>query len=89
MKKWQAKNSKEMTMARQGQIHVVPNPKGGWDIKRDGADRVSAHTPRKPEAEARGREIAIKEELELVIHNEDGSIAEKNSFGNDPSPPKG
>jgi hypothetical protein len=30
--------------------HVVPNPNGGWNIKKGGADRVSAHTETKAEA---------------------------------------
>jgi hypothetical protein len=26
------------------QHHVVPNPKGGWDVKKENAERASVHT---------------------------------------------
>ena len=35
-----------------------------------------------------GREIAIRLRVEHSIHREDGAITEKNSYGNDPNPPK-
>ena len=41
------------------------------------------------EAIARGREIAINQQSELYIHNQKGQIRERNSYGNDPHPPKG
>ena len=31
-------------MPRNNRRHVVPNPGGGWDVKKPGADRASAHT---------------------------------------------
>ncbi|NTU74289.1 DUF2188 domain-containing protein [Candidatus Roizmanbacteria bacterium] len=33
-------------------------------------------------------DIAKTQKTELVIHNQDGKISNKNSFGNDPCPPK-
>jgi len=30
--------------------HVVPNPNGGWDVKRGGAGRASMHADTKREA---------------------------------------
>jgi len=30
--------------------HVVPNPKGGWDVKRGGAKQASGHFGTKREA---------------------------------------
>ena len=41
-------------MAR-NEHHVVHNPNGGWDVKRNNAQRVSVHTETKAEAMARGR----------------------------------
>ncbi|WP_421837555.1 DUF2188 domain-containing protein [Novosphingobium sp.] len=38
--------------------HVVPNPNGGWDVKRGGAGRASVHADTKREAIDRGREIS-------------------------------
>ena len=71
------------------QRHVVPAPKGGWDIEKAHARRISAHEETKSEAIERAREICKKEKAELFIHNKDGQISQRNSYGNDPFPPKG
>jgi hypothetical protein len=69
--------------------HVVPNPDGGWDVKRGGASRASVHTETKQEAIDRGREISRNQGTEFRIHNKDGRIASSDSHGNDRNPPKG
>lgn len=69
--------------------HIVPNPKGGWDVKRGGASRASSHHDTKQEAVNRGREISRNQNTELRIHNKDGRISGSDSHGNDPFPPKG
>lgn len=69
--------------------HVVPNPNGGWDVKRNGAERASVHTDTKQEAVDRGREISRNQSTELIVHNKDGKISSSDSHGNDPYPPKG
>lgn len=69
--------------------HVVPNPEGGWDVKRGGADRASSHHDTKEAAIDRGREISRNQQTELRIHNKDGRIADSDSHGRDPHPPKG
>jgi len=69
--------------------HVVPNPGGGWDVKRGGSSRASSHHDTKSEALNRGREISRQQSTELRIHNKDGRIAQSDSHGNDPHPPKG
>lgn len=69
--------------------HVVPNPKGGWDVKRDGAEKASVHTNTKQEAIDKGRVISRNQETEFIIHNRDGKISGADSHGNDPFPPKG
>lgn len=68
--------------------HVVPNPKGGWDVKRGGAERSSGHFETKKEAVERAREISRNQRTELVVHNRDGKIAYCDSHGNDPYPPR-
>jgi len=67
--------------------HIVPNSDGGWDVKRDGAERVSGHFDTKKEAVDRGRQISQNQNTELVIHNRDGKISNSDSHGNDPCPP--
>ena len=69
--------------------HVVPNPKGGWDVKRGGADRASSHHNTKQDAIDRGREISRNQNSELRIHKQNGRIGSSDSHGNDPFPPKG
>lgn len=69
--------------------HVVPNSKGGWDVKRSGSSKASVHTETKKEAVEIGRNISINQETEFVIHGKDGKIQQKDSHGNDSFPPKG
>jgi hypothetical protein len=38
--------------------HIVHNPNGGWDVKRGGGQRASAHSDTKSAAEKIGREIS-------------------------------
>ena len=68
--------------------HVVPNPDGGWNVKKGGATKASVHCDTKKEAIDRGRDISRNQQSELVIHNRDGKIAESDSHGHDPCPPK-
>lgn len=68
--------------------HVVPNPDGGWDVKKGGASRASSHHDTKRDAIDRGREISRNQSTEFRIHNKDGKIARSDSHGNDPYPPK-
>lgn len=68
--------------------HVVHNPNGGWDVKRDHAVRSSGHWDTKQEAVDAGREISRNQHTELTIHNMDGKISNPDSHGNDPCPPR-
>jgi len=68
--------------------HLVPNPDGGWDVKRNGADRASVHADTKADAEKAGREISRNQGTEFVIHSKKGVIQDSDSHGNDPNPPK-
>lgn len=69
--------------------HVVPNPNGGWDIRRGGSERSSGHFDTKHDAVDRGRQISQNQRTEFVIHGQNGQIQQKDSHGNDPNPPKG
>lgn len=76
-------------MARKSH-HVVPNSKrGGWDIKREGAERSSGHYQTKRDAIDSARQISKNQKSELKIHNRNGRISRSDSHGNDPFPPKG
>jgi hypothetical protein len=67
--------------------HVVPRG-DGWAVRRGGADRITSSHQTQAEAIAAAREIAINQSTELIIHRPDGRIRDRDSFGNDPYPPK-
>lgn len=69
-------------------VHVVPN-NGKWAVKTENSSRPTKITQTQKEAIDRAREIAKNNHSELVIHRKDGTIRDKDSFGNDPFPPKG
>lgn len=75
-------------MKRGGGVHTVPSegPRPGWWNKVNG--KVVSRHPNKALAVAAGREIALGLRVEHSIHRVDGKITEKNSYGNDPNPPK-
>ena len=68
--------------------HVVPNPNGGWDVKRNNAQRSSLHAETKAEAVRAGRQISRNQGTEFIIHGKDGRIHNPDSHGNDPCPPR-
>lgn len=74
-------------MARK-EHHVVANPKGGWDVKRDNAKRSSGHFDTKKDAITGGRKVSPNQGTEFIIHGKDGKIQKSDSHGNDPCPPK-
>jgi hypothetical protein len=76
-------------MAKNGRHNVQPHQGGGWEVKRNGADRASVVKPTKREAEDAGRQISQNQGTELVIKRQDGTIQRRDSHGNDPYPPEG
>lgn len=69
-------------------IHVVPRD-GGWAVVREGAQRDSSHHNRQSSAIDAGRQTAQRDGVEILIHGRNGQIRERDSYGNDPYPPKG
>ena len=67
--------------------HVVPN-NGQWQVKRQGSEKATKNFETQKQAIDYARSIAIKQQSELVIHGRDGRIRDKDSYGNDPYPPK-
>jgi hypothetical protein len=68
--------------------HVVPNTDGGWDVKKENSKRASSHHETQDQAVEAGKNLAHKTNGELVIHRPNGQIRDKDSYGNDPCPPK-
>lgn len=67
--------------------HVTP--KGNqWQVKGAGNARATKIFSTQREAESFAKNIAKNQHAELIVHNRQGKIRSKDSFGNDPCPPK-
>jgi hypothetical protein len=69
-------------------LHVVPH-ENGWAVRREGASRVSSTHDTQDAAGRAARQTAIREGGETFIHRPSGIIRDRNSYGNDPFPPRG
>lgn len=67
--------------------HVVPLG-NGWAVKKEGSKRFTVITETKKDAVTVARQIAKNNKAELIVHGKDGKIQDKDSYGNDPIPPK-
>ncbi len=68
--------------------YVVPVG-GDWGVKGEGNSKYTAKFDTQREAIQRATEIARNQRSELIIQGRDGRFRERNSYGNDPFPPKG
>jgi len=68
--------------------HVVPHG-SEWAVKGEGNSRNTYITETQSQAIDLARDIALNQQSELFIHNRHGQIRERNTYGNDPNPPKG
>jgi len=76
-------------MGNRKEVHVVPNSeRGGWDSKRENAERASKHFETKTEAMDYAKTQAKNIGAELISHKKDGTIQNPNSFGGDTCPSK-
>jgi len=77
--------------SNRGKTHHVTYDRSAkdWKVQRGGADRAAGRYDTKAEAVKAAREISRNQGSELKIHNMDGRIAQSDSHGNDPFPPKG
>ncbi len=68
-------------------VHV--KPKGdGWSVKSEGAKRAVKICGTQAEAIAIGRRIAANRGCELVVHRAGGTVRSRDSYGEDPFPPR-
>ena len=68
--------------------HVVPHT-DGRAVKVSGNQRATSVHPTQREAVGAARNIARNQGTEMFIHGENGRIRRRNTYGNDPHPPKG
>lgn len=69
-------------------IHVTRRADGSWAVVKEKAQQASGLFPTQKEAIEWGRPMAQKNKVELVIHDRENRIRDKDSYGNDPCPPK-
>ena len=67
--------------------HVVPHG-DGWAVRGAGSTRVTSTHSTQQDATDRARDIAIRQQSEVVIHRPNGQIRDRDSYGADPCPPK-
>lgn len=68
--------------------HVVPH-EGKWAVRGAGSQRATSLHDTQGDAISAARGIARNQQSELFVHGRDGRIRERDTFGNDPFPPKG
>lgn len=68
--------------------HVVPHPEG-WAVKGAGNSQATRVYETQSQAIEHARGIAQNQGSEMLIHRSNGQIRERDSYGNDPFPPKG
>ncbi len=73
-------------MANKKQIHISKNKNGGWKTTKNG--KVLSIYKTQKNAIDKAKSIAKKDRGEVVTHGRDGKIRSKDSYGNDPNPPK-
>jgi hypothetical protein len=60
----------------------------GWGVRGEGNSRLTSEHGKQSEAYERARQIAKNEKAEVIVQGRDGKIINRNSFGNDPFPPR-
>jgi Uncharacterized protein conserved in bacteria (DUF2188) len=83
-----ASHSSEEAKVAKGDIRTY-HENDAWKSKVEGSSRAAHVGGTKAEQQAIGREMAKDRGVEHTITKRDGTVGEKNSYGNDPNPPKG
>lgn len=71
---------------------MTKHPDGGWQGKKEGADRASFKANTKAEAMQGTIQIAKNQgESQVIVHKENGQFQEERTYprSSDPHPPKG
>lgn len=69
--------------------HVVQRDDGTWAVLGEGNVKDTSRHDTQKEAQERAREIAKNQGGDVITHGRDGKIRSRDSYGNDPYPPKG
>lgn len=74
-------------MAKGKNVHVVPAG-NKWQVKVEGNPKPQSSHTTQQNAQKAAIPTAKKNQSEVVVHRPDGRIRDKDSYGNDPNPPK-
>jgi len=66
--------------------HVVPNSEGRWRVLRSGASRATRVFESKEDAVGFAKTRAKRAHADVYVHRRDGTIQERDSYGQDPVP---
>ena len=69
--------------------HVTRRSDKRWNVIKEGNERASYVADTQEAARQKARALAIKDKVEVMIHGMDNKIRARDSYGNDPHPPKG
>ncbi|MBI2355707.1 MAG: DUF2188 domain-containing protein [Candidatus Doudnabacteria bacterium] len=69
--------------------HIVYRGHNEWAVRREKASRDTIVVDNQQEAFDIARDIAENQGGEVFIHGRDGKIRERNTYKDDPYPPKG
>ncbi|PIU26119.1 MAG: hypothetical protein COW32_08845 [Candidatus Aquicultor secundus] len=67
--------------------HVVPRG-DGWAVRGERNTRDTSHHGTQQQAIDAARQVARNQGSELLIHGQNGQIRARDSYGNDPCPPR-
>lgn len=76
------------TVAEKSNQWVIQR-ESGWGVRGEGNSRDTVIKPTQREAIEAATEIARNKGVDVIIQGRDRKIRERNSYGNDPYPPKG
>ena len=78
-----------MTKSRKGRDgYTVSKDGNDWKLTRNHSERASGTFDTQAEAIQRGKDLAREAAVDLTIMGRDGKIRSKDSYGNDPLPPR-
>ena len=76
-------------MGNKDDVWVRQREDGDWEAKREGGERASGVHDTQAEAWEQAKDLARESNSEALLTNREGKIRERNTYGNDPHPPKG
>lgn len=67
--------------------HIVKRP-NGWAVIGAGNEKATKIVKKQEDAIEIGKQIAQNQHSELFVHDKNGKIRKRDSFGSDPYPPR-